>query len=539
MTAFTFKKSFCLALAASVVVLSGCNKKTTATDGEIGGTIIVLTNRTDVVDTKFQEYKEAFEEKYPGTNVEFEAITDYEGTVRTRMSTKEYGDEWNFQHCREGITRFWRDGLRRNRPFENIYTVGMRGEADTAILGREATLKDNIDLLKDVLNTQYKLMKEEVNPNLNEIPRLLVMFSEVDKFYFGNKDTQGLKDTDLLDGVTIMMTDDNYGVLRALPDESMRNHKGGLGLYYHFDFHGGPHCYEWVNENYLPKAWEQLTTAYEWGIRDVWIVNVGDMGLLEFPLNYFMDMAYDYEKYGSPDKCNTKKWTHDWLYKQFGSYFVESDMQKMESLVQDYTFITNRCKPEVMNGKIYDTRHFGEADELFAKADKALYQVKQNGKHGYAIYESEYKDGDVPKTGGGLLAARMILSERNELPGAMDVGFEIFQALYRFLLRSINNYHKAVSFVLITVEPRQDEGISEEELTSYGNTFYELALKTLRKSDILTKRNNNTYMALLPEANYENSWVAIDRVMTHWEEEHRDMSLKCRIKIESEDIEPV
>ena len=289
-----------------------------------------------------------------------------------RNTTKEYGDEWNFQHCREGITRFWRDGLRRNRPFENIYTVGMRGEADTAILGREATLKDNIDLLKDVLNTQYKLMKEEVNPNLNEIPRLLVMFSEVDKFYFGNKDTQGLKDTDLLDGVTIMMTDDNYGVLRALPDESMRNHKGGLGLYYHFDFHGGPHCYEWVNENYLPKAWEQLTTAYEWGIRDVWIVNVGDMGLLEFPLNYFMDMAYDYEKYGSPDKCNTKQWTHDWLYKQFGSYFVESDMQKMESLVQDYTFITNRCKPEVMNGKIYDTRHFGEADELFAKAQNIV-----------------------------------------------------------------------------------------------------------------------------------------------------------------------
>ena len=289
-----------------------------------------------------------------------------------RNTTKEYGDEWNFQHCREGITRFWRDGLRRNRNFENIYTVGMRGEADTAILGREATLKDNIDLLKDVLNTQYKLMKEEVNPNLNEIPRLLVMFSEVDKFYFGNKDTQGLKDTDLLDGVTIMMTDDNYGVLRALPDDSMRNHKGGLGLYYHFDFHGGPHCYEWTNENYLPKAWEQLTAAYEWGIREVWIVNMGDMGLLEFPLNYFMDMAYDYEKYGSPEKCNTQKWTHDWLYKQFGSYFVDSDMQKMEQMVQDYTFIVNRCKIEVMNGKTYDPRHFGEADELYAKAQEIV-----------------------------------------------------------------------------------------------------------------------------------------------------------------------
>lgn len=307
-----------------------------------------------------------------------------------RNTTQEYGAEWNFQRNREGITRFWRDGLRRNRPFENIYTIGMRGEADTAILGREATLKDNIDLLKDVLNTQYKLMKEEVNPNLEEIPRLLVMFSEVDKFYFGTKDTPGLKDTDLLDGVTIMMTDDNYGVLRALPDESMRTHKGGLGLYYHFDFHGGPHCYEWVNENYLPKAWEQLTTAYEWGIRDVWIVNVGDMGLLEFPLNYFMDMAYDYETYGSPAACNTARWTHDWLHKQFGAYFSEGDMEKMEQLVQDYTFITNRCKPEVMNEYIYDPTHYGEADKLLAKAEEIVSNAQQLLSHCPAPIEGAF-----------------------------------------------------------------------------------------------------------------------------------------------------
>ena len=294
-----------------------------------------------------------------------------------RRTTKEYGDEWNFQRNREGITRFWRDGLRRNRRFENIYTVGMRGEADTAILGREATLKDNIDLLKDVLQTQYALMKEEVDADLEKVPRMLVMFSEVDKFYFGNEETQGLKDTDLLDGVTIMMTDDNYGVLRALPDESMRSHKGGLGLYYHFDFHGGPHCYEWVNENYLPKAWEQLTAAYDWGIRDVWIVNVGDVGLLEFPLNYFMDMAYNFEEYGSSARNSTQQWTHDWLHRQFAAYFSDADMRQMERLVQDYTFLTNRCKPEVMTDTVYDAAHYGEADELLAKAEGIIKSAQE------------------------------------------------------------------------------------------------------------------------------------------------------------------
>lgn len=90
------KKAQILAGAAAfAVALCGCSKKDSAEntiDGKVQGSIIVLTNRTDIVDTKLQEYREAFERKYPGTSVEFEAITDYEGTVRTRMSTQEYGD---------------------------------------------------------------------------------------------------------------------------------------------------------------------------------------------------------------------------------------------------------------------------------------------------------------------------------------------------------------------------------------------------------------------------------------------------------------
>ena len=63
-----------------------------AASEEITGEITVLTNRTDLVDTKFAEYKAAFEAKYPGTTVNFEPITDYEGDVAIRMQTTEYGD---------------------------------------------------------------------------------------------------------------------------------------------------------------------------------------------------------------------------------------------------------------------------------------------------------------------------------------------------------------------------------------------------------------------------------------------------------------
>ena len=80
-----------------------------------------------------------------------------------------------------------------------------------------------------------------------------------------------------LEGVTLMLTDDNFGNLRSLPTQEMLPHKGGFGLYYHLDFHGGAYAYDWMNTNYLPKMWEQLTAAYDGGIREVWIANIGDI----------------------------------------------------------------------------------------------------------------------------------------------------------------------------------------------------------------------------------------------------------------------
>ena len=176
----------------------------------------------------------------------------------------------------EGITKFWEDGLKRNGKFENVITVGMRGEADTAIM-QNATLKDNIDLLRDVLKTQNRLIKENVDENLDNVPRMLALYKEVEPYFYGDESTPGLMDRPELEGVTLMLCDDNHGNLRTVPTEKMRNHKGGYGMYYHFDYHGWPFSYEWFNTSYLPKVKEQMCAAYEFGIRDLWIVNVGDI----------------------------------------------------------------------------------------------------------------------------------------------------------------------------------------------------------------------------------------------------------------------
>src|SRR5690554_5079874 len=222
-----------------------------------------------------------------------------------------YGDAWNFRTNKEGITRFWEDGLIRSGKFEIIITVGMRGEADTAIM-KEATLADNINLLRDVLRTQNRLIKEYINPDLTKVPRMLALYKEVEAFFYGDENTPGLLGSEELEGIILMLCDDNFGNLRTLPSEEMRAHNGGFGMYYHFDYHGWPVSYEWINSSYLPKVWEQMCTAYDFGIRELWIVNVGDICTQEFPLNFFLDLAYDFERWGTSAINTTRDYTRLW-----------------------------------------------------------------------------------------------------------------------------------------------------------------------------------------------------------------------------------
>lgn len=283
-----------------------------------------------------------------------------------------YGDAWNFVANREGVTKFWEDGLKRSGKFENVVTVGMRGEADTSIMGKEATLADNISLLRDVLQTQNRLIRENINPNLSEVPRMLALYKEVEPFFYGEKDTPGLINSEELEDVILMLCDDNHGNLRTLPTEEMRNHKGGYGMYYHFDYHGGPVSYEWINSSYLPKIWEQMSMAYDFGIRDLWIVNVGDIATQEFPLSYFLDLAYDFEKWGTGAMNKTDIYTKQWIQKQFDGVFCEDELNKVFELLTGYTKIAHNRRPETMNTEVYHPVNYMETDQTLKQINALL-----------------------------------------------------------------------------------------------------------------------------------------------------------------------
>ena len=57
--------------------------------------------------------------------------------------------------------------------------------------------------------------------------------------------------------------------------------------------------------------------AYEYGIRDLWIVNVGDIRPDELPLSYFMALAYDFESMGTGHANETDLFLASWVEQQF------------------------------------------------------------------------------------------------------------------------------------------------------------------------------------------------------------------------------
>lgn len=282
-----------------------------------------------------------------------------------RKTHPEYGTEWSFLSNAEGISKFWRDGLLRNKDCESLITIGMRGEFDSYLMPEDATLEDNINVLKAAITEQKKLIAECVEA---KHPQLLAIYKEVEDYYQGDENTPGLKDWDVIRDDIMMLCDDNFGHVRTLPNEEERKHPGGFGMYYHFDYYGGPVSYLWINSTPLAKIWEQMTMCYEYGVRDAWIVNVGDIKNQELPLSYFLDLAYDFDSWGSAAPNTTLHYTKQWL-QNLG--FIEEKYEGLEQVVEEYTRWNGMCRPEVLKADTYHAVHYNEAARMIERTGRA------------------------------------------------------------------------------------------------------------------------------------------------------------------------
>lgn len=301
-----------------------------------------------------------------------------------------YGEAWNYRKNKEGLLRFWKEGLLRGSEFENIITIGMRGERDTPMPGQEYGLGEQIELLKLIIEEQRDLIRQCIPlDNGEESPELLVVYKEVEEAFYGNSDTAGLKDWDGLEGVTCMLCEDNFGYLRTLPSAELRERKGGWGMYYHLDYHGGPVSHEWVDSRPLSRIWEQMSAAYDYGVRDVWMVNVGDLKFHEVSLSYFMDLAYEMKPWSPNVDNHCTNFLQSWTKR----YFPKAEESLRQDMIEVYTGmlkLNGMRQPEALSEETYHPCHYQENQRildqvqvLWDQNDKVLNKLEREEKDGF------------------------------------------------------------------------------------------------------------------------------------------------------------
>ncbi len=153
--------------------------------------------------------------------------------------------------------------------------------------------------------------------------------------------------------------------------------------------------------------------------------------------------------------------------------------------------------------------------ELCKKADKALYTVKQNGKHGYSVFSREKQQQEEKPALDGIGRVEMILSERNQAGGALMLSLDGFRAVYRFLRRTMEIYAKPECILLFTLSVGNAPKVPPADA---GEQFFEVLRMTLRKGDAVAKNGNHQFLALLSNMEMADPQHVIERIRKAWEE---------------------
>lgn len=256
---------------------------------------------------------------------------------------------WNYVQHPDVLENFWREGVRRNRDCESIITMGLRGADDTPMApGGPAA---NRALLERIVANQRDILRAEVNPDLAKVPQVWCLYKEVQEFY-----DAGMR---VPDDVTLLWAEDNWGNVRRLPTPEERKRPGGAGIYYHFDYHGGPRSYQWLNSNPLPKIWDQMSLARQYGADRIWIVNVGHFKGYEVPTEFFLRLAWDPARWTGE---NLGDFTRAWAAREFGPDHAAD----IAAIVDGYAKFNGRRKPELLMPDTYSLGHYREWETVLA-----------------------------------------------------------------------------------------------------------------------------------------------------------------------------
>lgn len=293
----------------------------------------------------------------------------HEPMDRAQQEWKKFGKgEWDYNKNKEGLQDFWRTGIKNMGNAESVVTIGMRGDGDMAM--EQGT---NIALLENIVNDQRRIIEEVTKKPAAQTPQVWALYKEVQDYY-----DKGMR---VPDDVTLLLCDDNWGNIRKLPSLTEKPRKGGYGIYYHFDYVGGPRNYKWLNTNMISKAWEQMNLAYNHNARQLWVVNVGDLKPMEYPISFFLDYAWNPERWTAE---KLPEYARQWAAQQFG----KEHAAVIASMLTKYTRYNARRKPELLNQNTYSLTNYNE----FSRVVSDYNDLKSEAEKLYATLQPNYKD---------------------------------------------------------------------------------------------------------------------------------------------------
>ena len=275
--------------------------------------------------------------------------------------------KWNYDTNSDVLKKYWTEGFKRLATNESLVTVGMRGDGDEPM-----SEESNIHLLEKIVKDQRAIITEISKKDASKTPQVWALYKEVQDYY-----DKGMR---VPDDITLLLCDDNWGNVRKLPLLNAPKRTGGFGMYYHFDYVGGPRNYKWLNTVQIERTWEQMHLTYEFGVDKLWIVNVGDIKPLEYPISFFLDYAWNPKAWNA---SNLNQYTIDWCKKQFGEkYAIE-----IANILSIYTKYNARRKPELLSPETYSLVNYHEAElvendyNLLAREAEQLYNKLPSEMH--------------------------------------------------------------------------------------------------------------------------------------------------------------
>ncbi|KTW02985.1 glycosyl hydrolase 115 family protein [Sphingomonas sanguinis] len=257
----------------------------------------------------------------------------HEPMQRAQADWKREGSgPWDYSKNGPALRAFWRKGIERRGKAEDPVTIGMRGDGDEPMTEGTA-----IDLLQGIVRDQRQIIADVTHRPASETPQVWALYKEVQDYY-----DQGMR---VPDDVTLLFADDNWGNIRRLPPVAARR-AGGAGVYYHFDYVGGPRNYKWLDTNAIPRVWQQMRMASDYGADRLWIVNVGDLKPMESPTSFFLDMAWNPARM---DLAAMQAYPTRWATQQFGA----AHGAEIGALLTRYGQLASRRKPELIDATTY------------------------------------------------------------------------------------------------------------------------------------------------------------------------------------------